>query len=291
MFPRRCEKRSRWRHAHLQDDEAGRSIGRAMTLPVAEQWFCRDAFPNGITRLSETHVDPFARCNVWHVRGRDRDLVIDTGLGVRSLREAAADLFGHAVTAVLTHSHFDHIGGAYEFSSRLAHVDELGELARPEGFRGLTASALGADLVGRLRAAGYTVPEHFLTALPSPDFPVDDYSVKSAPLTETVRDGDIVDLGDRAFEVLHLPGHSPGSIGLWEAATKTLFSGDAVYDGPLLSDLPGSSVEQYIATLRRLSALDVSVVHAGHDPSFGKERLRAIVDTYLARWDDRPCLE
>jgi len=43
-----------------------------------------------------------------------------------------------------------------------------------------------------------------------------------------VRDGDIIDLGDRAFEVLHLPGHSPGSIALFEAATKTLFSGDAI---------------------------------------------------------------
>ena len=262
-----------------------------MTLPVADQWFRRDTLSDGITLLSESHVDPFARCNVWHVRGRDRDLVIDTGLGVRSLREAAADLFGHAVTAVLTHSHFDHIGGAYEFESRLAHADEVEELARPAGFRGLTASALGDELVGRLRAAGYTVPEQFLTALPSPGFPVDGYAVRSAPLTETVRDGDLIDLGDRAFEVLHLPGHSPGSIGLWEAKTKTLFSGDAVYDGPLLSDLPGSSVEQYVATLRRLSALDVKVVHAGHDPSFGKDRLRAIADTYLAKWDDRPCLD
>lgn len=262
-----------------------------MTLPVADQWFRREAFSNGITLLSESHVDPFARCNVWHVRGRDRDLVIDTGLGVRSLREAAADLFGHAVTAVLTHSHFDHIGGAHEFASRIAHAEELEELARPVGFRGLTATALGAELVERLRAAGYTVPQQFLTALPSAGFAVDDYGIRSAPLTETVRDGDVIDLGDRAFEVLHLPGHSPGSIGLWEAATKTLFSGDAIYDGPLLFDLPGSSLEQYVQTLRRLFALDVNVVHAGHDPSFGRDRLRAIADTYLAKWDDRPCLE
>ena len=49
-----------------------------------------------------------------------------------------------------------------------------------------------------------------------------------------IGEGDVIDLGDRAFEVLHLPGHSPGSIGLWDPAAGTLFSGDAIYDGPLL---------------------------------------------------------
>lgn len=129
------------------------------------------------------------------------------------------------------------------------------------------------------------MPEHFLTALPSADFSVDDYTVRSAPLTGTVRDGDIIDLGDRAFEVLHLPGHSPGSIALWESSTKTLFSGDAIYDGPLLFDLPDSSIIDYVGTLRRLLGLDVTVVHAGHDPSFGRQRLREIAHAYLAKWD------
>jgi len=256
-----------------------------MTLPIAEQWFRRETFADGVTLLSEPYVDAFARCNVWHVRGRGRDLVIDTGLGVSSLREAARDLFERAVTCVLTHSHFDHIGGAYEFESRIAHVEEVSELAEPCGFRGLSAHALGDELVQRLRAAGYAVPEHFLTALPRADFPIDAYVVQSAPLTGTVRDRDIVDLGDRAFEVLHLPGHSPGSIALWEASTKTLFSGDAIYDGPLLFDLPGSSIDDYARTLRRLLELDVAVVHAGHDPSFGQQRLREIARSYLAKWD------
>jgi glyoxylase-like metal-dependent hydrolase (beta-lactamase superfamily II) len=196
-----------------------------MTLPFAEAWFVREGFADGVTLLSERYVDPFARCNVWHVRGRNGDLVIDTGLGLCSLREAATDLFERAVTCVLTHSHFDHVGGAYEFTSRIAHVDEETELARPNGFGGLTADALGGELVQRLRSAGYAVPEQFLTALPSADFRVDDFAVRSAPLTGTVLDGDIIDLGDRAFEVLHLPGHSPGSIALWEDSTKTLFSG------------------------------------------------------------------
>ena len=69
-----------------------------------------------------------------------------------------------------------------------------------------------------------------------------------APATRLLGDGDVIDLGDRAFEVLHLPGHSPGSIGLWEAATGILFSGDAVYDGPLLDELDGCDIAAYVAT-------------------------------------------
>ena len=52
-----------------------------------------------------------------------------------------------------------------------------------------------------------------------------------------------------------------------------------------LHDLPGSSIGDYVSTLKRLLALDVAVVHAGHDPSFGKQRLREIASAYLAKWD------
>ena len=80
-----------------------------------------------------------------------------------------------------------------------------------------------------------------------------------------------------------MPGHSPGSIGLWEAATGILFSGDAVYDGPLLDELEGSSIPDYVATMRRLRELPVRVVHGGHDPSFGRERLVALAEAYQER--------
>ena len=81
--------------------------------------------------------------------------------------------------------------------------------------------------------------------------------------------------------MLHLPGHSPGSIGLWEAATGTLFSGDAVYDGPLLDELPGSDIDHYCRTMERLIDLPVTVVHPGHDPSFGRTRLRELAARLL----------
>ena len=84
--------------------------------------------------------------------------MIDTGLGVRSLREAALDLFERPVTAVLTHAHFDHQGGAHEFGERLGHASELEEHGAPGGFYGLTAEALGDDVVRSSRRAGYDLP-------------------------------------------------------------------------------------------------------------------------------------
>ena len=129
------------------------------------------------------------------------------------------------------------------------------------------------------------IPDLLITASPHAGFEIDDYQIRSAAPTRTVDEGDVIDLGDRAFEVLHLPGHSRGSIGLWEQSTGTLFSGDAIYDGPLLDELPESDIVAYIRTMKRLRGLPVSVVHAGHDPSFGRDRLHELIDSYLD-WRD-----
>ena len=106
--------------------------------------------------------------------------------------------------------------------------------------------------------------------------------MRPAPATQLLEDGDVIDLGDRAFAVLHLPGHSPGSIALWEAASGILFSGDTVYDGPLVDDCYHSVVADYLTSLERLRRLPVRVVHGGHFPSFGAERHRQLIDDYIA---------
>jgi glyoxylase-like metal-dependent hydrolase (beta-lactamase superfamily II) len=106
--------------------------------------------------------------------------------------------------------------------------------------------------------------------------------MQAAINSRLIAQGDIIDTGHRAFEVLHLPGHSPGSIALWDTDTGVLFSGDAIYDGPLLDQIPGSDIPTYIQTMERLRDLPVRVVHAGHDPSFGRERLIEIANTYLS---------
>jgi len=253
-----------------------------MGFRVADRWFEFQRVDDDIALIWEPHVVPLIRCNIWHVRGRERDLLIDTGLGMASLKDAARDLFAKTLTAVATHVHYDHVGGLHEFEDRIIHRAEAAKAAA-----GNAASLYGGGkedaLLESIRAAGYDVPPQLFTAVPSERYDPQAYQVLPAPPTRVVDEGEIIDGGNRRFEVLHLPGHSPGSIGLWEAETGILFSGDAIYDGPLLDELPGSDIPVYVATMKRLRDLPVTVVHAGHDPSFSRDRLRELCDAYLAK--------
>jgi glyoxylase-like metal-dependent hydrolase (beta-lactamase superfamily II) len=254
-----------------------------MNVAIADRWFERRRVDDDITLLWEPHVDRLIRCNIWHVRGRDRDLLVDTGLGIVSLAEAARDLFDKPVVAVATHTHYDHVGSLHEFAIRLVHRAEAAMMANFTDFATLRTADLDPEILAGLRAIGLAQADELITAYPDAGYDPAAYRVRSVAPTRIVEEGDAVDLGDRRFEVLHLPGHSPGSIGLWEAASGTLFSGDAIYDGILIDDLPTSDVADYLRTMRRLRELPVRAVHGGHKPSFGRERLVAIIDDYLRR--------
>ncbi len=67
--------------------------------------------------------------------------------------------------------------------------------------------------------------------------------------------GDVINLGDRQLTVLHMPGHSRGSICLHDRDNKLLFSGDVVYDGSMIDWLPYSRVSDYISSCERLVGL------------------------------------
>jgi len=239
-----------------------------MTKPVARDWYETRSVGDGITLIRERHMAHWLRCNIWHVRGRDRDLVVDTGMGLRPLTREVATLAGRPLTAIMTHSHFDHSGGLHEFAERCGHAAEAEVMAAP------TSANTVAD-------GGFVRAEAFL-ALPWEGFRHESYFVRPAPLTRLLDEGDVIDLGDRMFRVFHLPGHSPGSIALWEAATGILFSGDVVYDGAIIDDLFHSDAGVLAESMARLKELPVSVVHGGHFGSFGREQMIAIIDEYLA---------
>lgn len=129
------------------------------------------------------------------------------------------------------------------------------------------------------------VTDEIFTALPPAPYASALYQVKAAPATRLLWDGDVVDLGDRHFEVIHTPGHSPGGIALWEAATGVLFSGDIVYDGPLIEDTYHSDAADYVRSMKRLYDLPVRVVHGGHFASYGRERHREIIGNWLREKD------
>ncbi len=231
----------------------------------AETWFEAVRFADGVTLLHEPWIKPFFRCNMWHVRGRDADLLFDTGLGVFPLGPAVARVSGRMPICVASHTHFDHIGGHHEFPCRCVHPAEAAILADPRN---------------QLTLADRYATEAMFDALPA-GWDTAGYKIQPAPASRLLEDGDIIDLGDRAFEVIHTPGHSPGGIALWEAATGTLLSGDIVYDGPLITDTYHADLTDYEASLRRLANLPASVIHGGHFASFGRTRLQQLVGEYM----------
>ena len=255
-------------------------------MRIENRWFERKRIDDDITLIWEPYVDPLIRCNIWHVRGRDRDMLIDTGLGIASLRNASQDIFDKRLMAVATHTHFDHIGGMHEFDERVVHQSEAAIMTDGSSPMMLRACDFSKAELNELSDLGYPVErDELITAVPEAAFDIAAHTTKPAPSTWSVREGDRIDLGNRNFEVMHLPGHSPGSIGLWEKATGTLFSGDAVYDGALLTNFPGANLDDYVHTMQRLRELPVRVVHGGHENSFGRERLREIADEYLRTWE------
>src|SRR6476661_631299 len=102
-----------------------------MQIATAETWYQTRSLDDRVTHIWEPHIKPFYRCNVWHVRGRDRDLLLDSGMGVVSLRRQVGILSGRPVLAVASHTHFDHIGAHHEFDDRAVHRAEAATMAKP----------------------------------------------------------------------------------------------------------------------------------------------------------------
>lgn len=242
---------------------------------VADRWFETRGLDDGVTLIIEPHVHPVWQANIFHVRGRDRDLLVDAGLGVGLLRPAVEALSDHVVIAFATHRHVDHVGGLWEFDDRIAHEADAGDIAVPE--RSMSLRSRDHPWMGSVE------DEYLISALPHAGYDPGGYRQVPVAIGRTVGEGDVIDLGDRVFEVMHLPGHTPGSLGLLEESTGTLFTGDAIYDGEIFDFLPESNVPEYITTMERLRTMAVEVVHGGHGPTLSGERMRQVAEAYLSR--------
>lgn len=235
-------------------------------------WFQTIAVGPGIFQTTEPMVHSYFRANCYTVLGRDADLQFDFGMGLRPYR-AGLHHSGAPVLAVASHGHLDHVGGFHEFETRLGHAAEarafaeMGDAATLKKW--FTDQTWGPSL----------------ERLPDESFVLSAWDLKPAPLTAFLKDGDVIDLGDRRFCVAHLPGHSPGGIGLIDEHNGVFLAGDAIYDDELLDDIPGASVPDYLATMERLLTLDCRIVFAGHGAPFDQARLRAIAQAYIRSKD------
>ena len=256
----------------------------AADLPTARSWFSLTWVTSRTAVITEPHVDGLLQANLWYLRGRERDLLVDTGNGVapvRPLLERLAHGRPRDVVALVTHAHIDHIGGFHEFDRRLLHRAEADAAARIGEQVPLATATWSPDLKERLADNGFLLPPLLVDAVPREGFDPAAFHITPTAPTHFIEGGDTIDLGSRRLTVVDLPGHTAGSVGLLDEEEKALLSGDAAYEGQLIDTLAESNVEAYARTMERLLALEVDVVYPGHGRPFGQATLRRIARDYL----------
>jgi len=138
---------------------------------------------------------------------------------------------------VLTHCHHDHAGAAPALKEATGARLMLSEKE---------VGCIGDELASVAYLFGQQAPEY--------------------RVDETLKEGMVLDTGEWKLEVLETPGHSQGSICLYERKQKVLFSGDTVFpDGNIgRTDMFGGSTEDLVRSIQRLTELDVEIMYPVH---------------------------
>lgn len=181
-------------------------------------------------------------CNIVLIGG-DRPILVDTGTGVYNFSTfqwiAKYASLEKVDRIILTHCHFDHVGGAPEIVRRTGakvfiHEEDADPVSNGDGWGtlsnmfGVTTEALGV---------------------------------------ETLADGDRFSSGIHGFEVIHTPGHTIGSICLFEKASGTLISGDTAFVGGVGRwDFPTGDFDSLLTSIKKLFELSPESIYPGHGP-------------------------
>ncbi len=170
--------------------------------------------------------------NMYLILGTHTALLIDTGCGLYPLKPVVDELIGEKKLLIFnTHTHWDHILGNEEFGEVYVHEKEAAIISKPYDTSHFRDSP--NEIVNKYAEKNFLIPP--------------------AKVINTLKDGDVFDLGEINVEIMHTPGHSPGSICLI-TSTGELFTSDVAYYGdqflPKKEEFP-----QVLNTLSELIAL------------------------------------
>lgn len=225
-------------------------------------WFDVRPLAPGVFLIAEPgHVNSFL------VIGKERAVLLDTGLGVSDIRAVAEGLAGKPLSVVNSHYHFDHSGGNRQFDEIAIHRAGAELLARPapdglaQGYMRYTEQLIEAWQGYKQLDDSYfhlVTAETLVRPLPA-GFDPSSYRVVPTTATTLLEDGDEIDLGGRVLQVMHTPGHSPDSICLLDERNGLLFGGDTINTGPIYAQLDDSDLSAFAASTRRLAELGDAV--------------------------------
>ena len=182
---------------------------------------------------------------MYVINGKDKALLLDTGFGMVPLKQVVHELCGEKPLMVAnSHGHLDHNSGNNQFDT--VYVGRYDEPDSHDAVSEGTKERICRDFYQEFFQEGGVVPG---TWKPGP-----------APHILTLEEGDRIDLGGIALRVLECPGHSLGSIALYEENLGWLFTGDLILTWEVWGQLPRSStLRVYGESLQRLAGLEPGV--------------------------------
>jgi glyoxylase-like metal-dependent hydrolase (beta-lactamase superfamily II) len=187
------------------------------------------------------------------VLGNDRAALIDTGAGIGNIRAVVDELTSLPVSVINSHGHWDHIGSNYLFDDIAIHESEAWKLEKG---------------VSRERMRDNLAPDLLNGPLP---LAVDagNAAIPPSKATTNLHGGESIDLGGVVLEVIHAPGHSPGSVVFLDRARRILFSTDVAYGAPLYCYSPETNFDDYRISMRQLAALapELRIIYPSHNES------------------------
>lgn len=181
--------------------------------------------------------------------GEKNALLFDTGWGFGNLLQTIREITDKPLIIVNSHGHVDHTNGNYQFEQeKYIHPNDV-DLCQFH-----TSQEMRQHLVNE-----YQKNDQF-----SGEFDPESYLQGRVGNLKPVSEGMIFELGGKTLEVIELPGHTAGSIGLLYREEKMLFAGDAI-NGFIWLFLPESlHLSEYIKTLEKAQALDFSLMLQSH---------------------------
>lgn len=206
--------------------------------------------------------------------GKDKALLWDTAYGFQDLRSVVRELTSLPLYIVNSHGHIDHACGNYQFEEPIfIHPADLPVIRDHH-------SAARKNIA--IRYAEATVD--FFTGEPvnamDQDFDTEAYLARGVGDLREIREGEVLDLGGMTLEVIEVPGHTPGSIGLMYREEKIFYAADAMNDNLWLFLKEACPLSVYRKTLDKAWGLDFDTLVVSHFPSpLPKAVLKDYMDT------------
>lgn len=208
-------------------------------IAVPGDWFKVYEVGDSVYAIAEPYN--FQEVISYLILGQERALLFDTGMGLDSISPIVKALTPLPVTVINSHTHYDHIGGNYEFDRVLALPTEY---TRHWAAQGWTHE----------QVKGEVTPEALcMHHLAHPD--TANYHIKPFKIAPFLADEQVIDLGQRQITVLSVPGHTPDGIALLDRQAGYLWTGDVFYEAPIWLFFDGTDLDAYETSIQRLAAI------------------------------------